>query len=502
MTAEPKNAPLPPRLTRMAASAIRSEARIVSSPPLGGRYTTEETILYNITLMAAAGRQIKDCSALEIGCSSWVTLRPLIELGIDYFGVDIRKSNIEKSRQFFGSSLPSNVRYDVRAGQDVTPERDGMFDIVFVLGLIYHLDIRDTYQILDSARRMRLGGVAVDSPVWPSERTKVHYYQVDGNIYSGYTTHELEDLSPAEMETMGHASYGSTQYPSFHFDQKCLRRFLNNLGFPAVTEYSCNHNAQNFWGKPFELMFNTMDWPIMFCPGSYHDGEKATPGIFQDIPERGPDRSVAPADLTFVLDRLRSHFIEIAAQREVTPLDVDRAAEMLPIRLLPHMLLTMIDAGLPFGLLMHSIRRYLIAPVRHGSSHDRAHGLMVLLSMAKRHGPSEPVWVADLCRGFFEIFFYAYRGEHGRADPMDQMMSAWSVEPAPPILDLLPQSSLAWANALWRLPVETIIGDVVTQLPLETAENTTAYRDGSIRPTDPDTTSRPHRSQVPDSRAP
>ena len=461
----------------MAQSAIRHGKRIVAAEPLVGRYAVGESVLLNIAQVAAAGRQFNECSALEIGCASWVALRGLIELGIDYFGIDIRESNIEKSIEYFGQSLPDNVRYEVRAGQDVDPERDGTFDIVFVIGLIYHLDIRDTYRILDSARRMRRGGLVVDAPVWPSERTKVDYYQVNGNIYSGCTLYELKDLSKQEMETLDHASYGEQNYPSFHFDHRCMRRFLHNLGLAAVMEYEYDHNAQDFWGRPHEIMFNVMDWPILFCPGGHNDDERPQMGLFSEIPENGPNRSIAPEDLVFVLDRLLAHFHELSAKQQIAPLDVDRVAEMLPVRLLPHMLLAMIEADLPFELLIHSVRRYLIAPVRHGSPHDRAHALVTLLTMAKRYGARQPVWMGDLVRGFFEVFFYAYRGDRGRAEPLSQLMQAWSIEPTPPILALLARSTMAWSKGLWQVGADAIIRQVIDELPLEAASNRTEYRD-------------------------
>lgn len=461
----------------MRASALRDDGLAGASNRLLGRSVTGESVLYNLALLAAAGRPLEECSALEIGCSSWVALRDLIELGIDYFGIDIRKSNIEKSIRYFGNSLPSNVRYDVRAGQDVSPERDGVFDIVFAIGLIYHLDIRDTYSILDAARRMRRGAVVVDTAVWPSERTKVDYYQINGNIYSGCTFHELQDLSIDAMEAMDHASYGDSKYSSFHFDKECLKRFLHNLGFNAALDYLYDTNAQDLWKSPGDSMFNSMDWPVMVCPGAYHEGERPCAGIFADLPERGPNRSIASADLALVIDRIHAHVLSIKAEREPCPRDIDQLAEMLPVRLLPHVLIAMIEANLPFGLLMHSLRRYLIAPVRHGSTHDRAHALIVLLTMAKCHGAAEPVWIADLVRGFLEVFFYAYRGERGRADPLDLLRTAWGIEPAPPLLALLPESTLAGTAKLWSTPADDIICDVVRQLPLAHAKNRTEYRD-------------------------
>ena len=62
----------------MRASALRDDGLAGASNRLLGRSVTGESVLYNLALLAAAGRPLEECSALEIGCSSWVALRDLI----------------------------------------------------------------------------------------------------------------------------------------------------------------------------------------------------------------------------------------------------------------------------------------------------------------------------------------------------------------------------------------------------------------------------------------
>jgi tRNA (mo5U34)-methyltransferase len=152
---------------------------------------------------AAAGPQP---SVLDVGCNEgWFAHRAL-ELGAARaIGVDVRESNIRRAELLRRHFDIDGARLGFRqAGvHGLDPEDLGTFDVVLMLGLIYHLE--DPIGALRVARSLCHGTIVVESQLTAyNEPIKMGWGQTD--VFYDVSTHWAAFLEPAtEQEDDGNA---------------------------------------------------------------------------------------------------------------------------------------------------------------------------------------------------------------------------------------------------------------------------------------------------------
>ena len=108
----------------------------------------------------------------------------------------------------------------------------GTFDVVLVLGILYHLDHRDVFGVLRSVHEVADHLAIIDTHVALAASTTI---ENDGKSYDGrhYREHAPED--PADIrEGRPRASIDNTT--SFWFTKESLVRLLLDTGFTTVCE--------------------------------------------------------------------------------------------------------------------------------------------------------------------------------------------------------------------------------------------------------------------------
>jgi 2-polyprenyl-3-methyl-5-hydroxy-6-metoxy-1,4-benzoquinol methylase len=83
---------------------------------------------------------IDGCRAVDLGCGSGRFIDLLADRYDDVLAVDISAREIEMAK---ATHPRPNVTYQIRSLLDVTPERDGLFDLVFSVNTIHHLRAHD-----------------------------------------------------------------------------------------------------------------------------------------------------------------------------------------------------------------------------------------------------------------------------------------------------------------------------------------------------------------------
>jgi tRNA (mo5U34)-methyltransferase len=150
-------------------------------------------------------------SVLDLGCNEgWFAHRAL-ELGAErVVGVDVRELNIRRAeliRRHFGIETKRLAFH--RAGvHELDPERVGAFDVVLMLGLIYHLE--DPIGAMRVARRLCRGTIVVESQLTAyNDPIRMGWGQTD--VFHDVTTHwaAFRESAP-EQEDDGNtlASFG------------------------------------------------------------------------------------------------------------------------------------------------------------------------------------------------------------------------------------------------------------------------------------------------------
>lgn len=122
--------------------------------------------------LAAAG---PDATALDLACCEGWFAHRLLEWGAErVVGVDIREVNVRRAklvRDHFGIP-PERLEFRQADVFEVDLEELGRFDVVLVLGLVYHLE--DPVGALRRARALTRGVCAVESQLTRQDAPVVH----------------------------------------------------------------------------------------------------------------------------------------------------------------------------------------------------------------------------------------------------------------------------------------------------------------------------------------
>lgn len=122
--------------------------------------------------LAAAG---PNATALDLACCEGWFAHRLLEWGAErVVGIDIRELNVRRAnlvRDHFGIS-PERLSFRQADVFDLDLEELGTFDVVLVLGLVYHLE--DPVGAVRRARALTRGVCAIESQLTRQDRPIVH----------------------------------------------------------------------------------------------------------------------------------------------------------------------------------------------------------------------------------------------------------------------------------------------------------------------------------------
>jgi tRNA (mo5U34)-methyltransferase len=144
--------------------------------------------------LAQAGR---NASVLDLGCNEgWFGHRALEWGAGRVVGIDVRPANLRRAtliRDHFG--IPADrLRFEEAGVHELDPKRLGTFDVVLILGLIYHLE--DPIGALRVARALTDGVVVVESQLTSSNNAMLVGWGKAG-VFKEVDTHWAAVLEPA-----------------------------------------------------------------------------------------------------------------------------------------------------------------------------------------------------------------------------------------------------------------------------------------------------------------
>lgn len=190
--------------------------------------------------LAGAG---SEATAIDIACSEgWFSHRLLDWGAQQVVGVDVRDVNVRRARliQEHYEIAADRLSFEVADAMDLTPQTTGVFDLVLMVGLIYHLE--NPIGALRVARSLTRGACIVESQLTAQQAA----------ITSGVgVTDQFEELEaswgtkvePAQ-EDHPIASYGGVV--SFVPNLAALMQAMEAVGFRGVRRIpaSPGQNAQ------------------------------------------------------------------------------------------------------------------------------------------------------------------------------------------------------------------------------------------------------------------
>jgi len=169
---------------------------------------------------------------LDLGCGEGVYAIEAGLRGADVLAIDARDERMREGAECAARHGLRNVRFERGDARELSAERAGSFDIVYCLGLLYHLDAPEVFPFLAAVRELCAGALIVDTLISLEPDTEVTYLD---RAYRGERTREHgDDDPPAVRRQRLLRSIDSTF--AFRFTRESLVRALRDAGFPSVLE--------------------------------------------------------------------------------------------------------------------------------------------------------------------------------------------------------------------------------------------------------------------------
>lgn len=179
-----------------------------------------------------APRPFKQLRILDLGCGEGCYAIEAGLRGAEVLALDARTARMDQGAACAERHGLRNVRFlhmDVRR---ITPRNLGSFDVVFFLGLLYHLDAPDIFPVLERIYRLCKGLLVIDTLITLVAESEVEWRS---RKYQGLRFREHEDGDSDDLRrTRQLRSIGNTF--SFRFTRNSLLRALHDVGFTSVFE--------------------------------------------------------------------------------------------------------------------------------------------------------------------------------------------------------------------------------------------------------------------------
>ena len=189
---------------------------------------------------------ISGLRVLDLGCGEGVYAIEVGLYGADVVAVDARTERMDAGVQCALRHGLSNVSFRQADVRDVSADNLGHFDVVYCLGLLYHLDVPDVFKVLEELFRLCGRLLIIDTWVCRSPDLEVVHR---GRRYAGIRDREHAESDSAERRR-GRLLKSIDNAMSFHFTRDSLFGFLSDVGFSSVFE--CMSPLEP--GKPSERL--------------------------------------------------------------------------------------------------------------------------------------------------------------------------------------------------------------------------------------------------------
>jgi SAM-dependent methyltransferase len=173
-----------------------------------------------------------DISILDLGCAEGVYAIEAGIRGANVLAVDGRNYRLDWGKTIAEKLNLTNVKFLQEDVRSLTKEKFGRFDVVVFLGLLYHLDEPDLFNVLSTVYDMCNDFVIIDTQVSPQSVLSVSY---KGNEYYGKKSRKHGDNDPPHVIQARVASSMDNVF-SFKITKESLLRLLYDIGFTTVFE--------------------------------------------------------------------------------------------------------------------------------------------------------------------------------------------------------------------------------------------------------------------------
>lgn len=178
------------------------------------------------------GRPFESLRILDLGCGEGVYAIEAALHGAQVVALDARTQRMDAGAACAARHGLERVRFVQADVRGVTRASFGAFDVVWLLGLLYHLDVPDAFSVLSRVHALCERLLVVDTFVSLTPGAEARWG--DG-VYHGERLREHADNDPPEVRAARVLRSVDNAW-SFRFTREALVRLLRDVGFPSVLE--------------------------------------------------------------------------------------------------------------------------------------------------------------------------------------------------------------------------------------------------------------------------
>jgi SAM-dependent methyltransferase len=181
-----------------------------------------------------ARRPFPELRILDLGCGEGVYAIEAGLRGAEVLALDVRTQRMDRGARCAARHSLSTVRFVQEDVRHIRREALGLFDVVYLLGLLYHLDAPNVFTILQNVYSLCTEMLVVDTLISLTPDTQVEW---QGQVYQGHRCREHDDEDTEEVRRSRVLRSIDNTF-SFRFTKESLLRALRDVGFTSA--YECH----------------------------------------------------------------------------------------------------------------------------------------------------------------------------------------------------------------------------------------------------------------------
>ena len=179
-----------------------------------------------------AGRPFDTLRILDLGCGEGVYAIEAALRGAEVLALDARTERMALGAACAAHVVARGVRFVQEDVRRVTRATHGTFDVVYLLGLLYHLDAPDLFSVLEQVAEACARLLVVDTLISLDGEEAVVWR---GRTYRGRRHREHDDPDPDEVRRARVLRSIDNTW-SFRLTRAALLGALHDVGFTSVLE--------------------------------------------------------------------------------------------------------------------------------------------------------------------------------------------------------------------------------------------------------------------------
>lgn len=233
-----------------------------------------------------AGQPIKTLRVLDLASLEGLFAIEFALRGAEVLAIEGREANLEKAR--FAKDVHGLDNLDLVLGdvRDLSASEHGTFDVVLCLGILYHLDDDDVFELMEKVSEVCRGFAVIATHISPAASEERSW---KGQKYSGQHIRE-HAAAATHDEKLAARWYSLDNERAFHLTKPSLYNLVENVGFTSL--YECLNPFHTQWANYVTLVAVKGErQALMASPKTPSSPEEAWP--------EHPERHIVEADTKF-----------------------------------------------------------------------------------------------------------------------------------------------------------------------------------------------------------